>query len=92
LGIRAGNPVPYSLSSARQADFSMKKTSLQHVVSARFAISGRLDSKQRLAQPHSLGGGRAQTPKFANASLLETYRFHPSDTLGRSQPKITEYT
>src|SRR5229473_2679553 len=57
-----------------------------------FMKSGRLDSNQRPAEPHSLGQGRAQPPNITNASLLETYRFHSSHSLRRSQPKINDLT
>jgi hypothetical protein len=54
------------------------------------SMSGRLDSNQRPPEPHSLGRGRYQPPNITNASLLETYRFHSSHSLRRSQPKIND--
>jgi hypothetical protein len=41
-------------------------------------------------EPHFLGRGRFQPPNVANASLLETYGFHSSHSLRRSQPKIND--
>jgi hypothetical protein len=62
----------------------------QLVVTAGLVMSGRLDSNQRPPEPHYPGQECFQPPNVTNASLLETYRFHSSHSLRRSQPKIDD--
>src|SRR6516162_8989272 len=55
-------------------------------------MSGRLDSNQRPPEPHFPGPERFQPPNVTNASLLETYRFHSSHSLRRSQARINDFS
>ena len=68
-----------------------KKASRNWLLRLALRMSGRLDSNQRPPEPHFPGQECFQPPNVANASLLETYRFHSSHTLRRSQPKINEF-
>src|SRR5262249_9196318 len=69
-----------------------KKASRNWLLRLAFRMSGRLDSNQRPPEPHFPGPERFQPPNVTNASLLETYRFHSSHSLRRSQARINDFS
>src|SRR6185437_8185182 len=92
-----GRPVPHfsetlpsTLPFPRKSPPDGKKGPPELIVPTGLVMSGRLDSNQRPPEPHSRGQGRSQPPNVTNASLLETYEFHSSHSLRRSQPKIND--
>jgi hypothetical protein len=91
VGAPGGSAFPARFPALRRGRAFHREKALPEVASRQgFPMSGRLDSNQRPPEPHSWRQGRSQPPDVTNASLLETYRFHSSHSLRRSQRKIND--